>query len=145
MVSMRIGGALGLLAGLALWPTACLAEGALAVGDTGSIANDGIAMGWTVGYRTQEEAQRLALEQCRNFRDASQGARDRCAIVEEFRSACLSISLDPEAGTPGVGWAVAPTEQEAIDTALERCRQTAGADRVQFCQTTMSRCDGNAR
>jgi integrase len=50
------------------------------------------------------------------------------------------VAIDPQARTPGFGWAVADTELESKGNALTRCRATAGPTRQDACQITDSYC-----
>ncbi len=118
-----------------------LGEGALAVGQVGTVAKNGIAMGWAVSQRTEGDAKSEALKQCLDFKDAPAGTRAACKVVRTFKGQCLSIALDPQAGTPGVGWAVEATAQTAEAAAMAECRRTAGRERNKFCKVTTSKCD----
>ena len=132
--------ALALLA--AAWPHAGRADGALAIGLPGDVARQGVAMGWVINYPTRAEAQSQALRHCRDFKDAPEQTRDLCKVVDAFRDECLAIALDPEFGTPGVGWAVAGNSTNAERAAMEKCMATAGRERQGSCRVTIARCDG---
>ena len=125
--------------------TGARAEGAVAAGMPADVAAQGVAFGWVVGYKTRQEAEREALKQCHDFKEAPESTRALCAVMRTFTNECLSIALDPEAGTPGVGWAILPTSQAANSKAMADCRATAGRDREKFCKVTSSRCDGTAK
>ena len=124
-----------------LWPIASLADGALAVGMPADVAKQAIAIGHAVNYASKAEAEAIALEACRGTQGAPQSTRDLCKVISSFRGECLSVAIDPEEGTPGVGWSVAPTRSAAQNDALARCRYTAG-DRWRYCQVAVTRCDG---
>jgi hypothetical protein len=128
------------LAAPLIGPNPSVAEGALAVGTTGHVANDGIAMGTGFNYATRQGAIDRALAECRGRTDAPK-ATPFCQIVGTFTRQCAATSLDPKAGTPGAGWAVAPSQQKANSQALANCRATAGANRRQFCKIGTSDCD----
>jgi hypothetical protein len=117
------------------------ADAALAVGLPPDVAKQGIAMGYALNYASREAAQAEALKRCREFRDAPQTTRDLCKIVENFRDRCVAIALDPEAGTTGLGWAVAKTQPLAEEIAAEKCADSAGKKRRDFCRITFTRCD----
>ena len=121
------------------------AEGAIAVGMPADVAQQGVAFGWVVGYATRQDAEREALKQCHNFKDAPESTRALCAVMRTFKNECFAIALDPEAGTPGVGWAILPTSQAAQSKAMADCRATAGSTRERFCKVTSARCDGSAK
>jgi hypothetical protein len=72
-------------------------------------------------------------------------ARARCKVVSTFSNKCAAVALDPKDGTPGAGWAVGDTQNQADDEALARCRSTAGANRGDFCKVTNRKCDGTAK
>jgi uncharacterized protein DUF4189 len=133
--------AVALLAAL-VWPRAVAAEGALAIGLPKDVANEGIAIGWVVNSDSADTAHERALRGCLDFYDAPATTRLLCKVVKTFRGECVAIALDPEAGTPGVGWAIAVSERAASTDALAACASTAGADRRQHCKVTVSRCDG---
>src|SRR5437762_3041154 len=98
---------------LAASPRFAAAEGALAVGLPDDVARDGVAIGMSYNYRDRAGAEERALKECRSFVDAPESTRTLCKIIETFSSQCLAVSLDPKAGTPGVGWAIAPSKEEA--------------------------------
>jgi hypothetical protein len=130
-----------LIAGTGLWAKPGHTEGALAIGQTGNIAADGIALGISADYRTRELARQQALQTCRNFQGAPERTRALCKLTEAFRKKCAAVALDPEAGTPGAGWAVAKSKDAAESEAMKRCRDSAGRDRREFCKVAASQCD----
>ena len=107
-----------------------------------TVAKQGIAMGYALNYASKEAAQAEALKRCRAFRDAPQATRDICKIVENFRDRCMAIALDPEAGTTGLGWAVA---EDPATGRRDRRRASAptrpARKRRDFCRITFTRCD----
>ena len=129
------------LAGAVLRPDMGHADAALAVGLPPDVAKQGIAMGYALNHATKEAAQAEALKRCREFRDAPQATRDLCKIVENFRDRCVAIALDPEVGTTGLGWSVAKKQEMAEEIAMEKCVDTAGKKRRDFCRITFTRCD----
>ena len=131
----------GLLAALA-WPKVSSAEGALAIGLPGDVAKEGIAIGWVINSDSEGTAHERALRGCLDFKDAPATTRALCRVIKTFRGECVAIALDPEEGTPGVGWAVAVNMQAAETDALAACVSTAGAARQQHCKITVLRCDG---
>jgi hypothetical protein len=137
----RVVSALGLAAILA-WPQTGAAEGALAIGLPGDVANEGVAIGWVINSDSEGTAHERALRGCLDFKDAPANTRALCRVIKTFRGECVAIALDPESGTPGVGWAVAISMQAAETDALAACARTAGAARQQFCRVTVLRCDG---
>lgn len=133
--------ALIVAASAVLHPSTGSADAALAVGLPADVAKQGVAMGYALNYAKREEAQAQALKRCREFRDAPQATRDLCKIVENFRDRCVAIALDPDAGTTGLGWAVAKKQDMAEEIAMEKCVDTAGKKRRSFCRITFTRCD----
>jgi hypothetical protein len=121
-----------------------LADGALAVGSTSNVEKDGIAFGTAINYRSEGEARRTALEYCRDYKPAPKAAA-QCRLVGTFKDECYAIAMDPKPGTPGAGWAIARSKDQAEDRALENCKATAGRDRRVFCKVDEAKCDGDAR
>lgn len=119
------------------------ADGALAVGVPANVSQDGFAYGRNINSADATEAGNRALELCRKAQDSTDTARKLCTVVTSFHQQCISVAMDPQAGTPGVGWAVAPTRQAAEEQALSNCMATAGPDRRQFCVKSDSACDGD--
>lgn len=122
-----------------------LAEGAVAVAEPRDVAKDGYSSGISYNFRTAAEAEARALLECRTSKDAPQDTKKLCKIVRNFVNQCAAVALDPESGTPGAGWAVAPTLPDARREALRRCEDTAGRDRQGKCEVTAEGCDGSAR
>ena len=116
------------------------AEGALAIGSTGNVVDAGIAIGNAYNYATREEAVAAALQKCHDYKAAPRAARE-CMIIGTYSGQCYSEALDPKAGTPGAGWAVATNQDDASSFALGSCRATAGASRRDFCKVVDSGCD----
>src|SRR5215470_8991170 len=132
----RVVSAFALVAILA-WPRAGVAEGALAIGLPGDVAKEGVAIGWVINSDS-ETAHERALRGCLDFKDAPANTRALCRVIKTFRGECVAIAIDPESGTPGVGWAVAISMQAAETDALAACARTAGAARQQFCRITVA-------
>jgi uncharacterized protein DUF4189 len=116
------------------------ADGALAVGSTSDVAKDGIAVGTSINYKTAEEAREAALKRCREYKPAPKAAA-MCQSVGTFRGECYAVSFDPKPGTPGAGWAIAGTKDNAEERALQNCKATAGKGREDFCRIEESKCD----
>jgi hypothetical protein len=115
------------------------AAGALAVGSTSDVANDGIAVGHSINYNTAEEARAAALKRCREYKPAPKAAA-KCQSVATFAGECYAVSFDPKPGTTGVGWAIASTKALAEERALENCKAIAGSRR-DYCRLQESKCD----
>ncbi len=137
-----------LVCALALWPARSSAEGALSVGVPPDVATSGVAIGWSVNQPSAEKASEEAMEQCRKRGDAitPTSLASLCTQVgKTFHDQCVAIAIDPEDGTPGIGWAVAPTLAVASEQALANCQATAGADRREYCKVSTTGCDGTAK
>jgi Domain of unknown function (DUF4189) len=132
-----LGALLSLMTG-AFSPAA--AFGALAVGSTSNVVKDGVAFGTAVNYATETEARNFAIDYCKKFKGAPKAAA-QCRLVGSFNAECYAISMDPKAGTPGAGWAIAATKTIAEQRAMENCKATAGKDRREFCEVAEAKCD----
>jgi hypothetical protein len=121
-------------------PSPARADGALAIGLPADVARDGVAFGWAVRL-PRTEAERVAVEQCRGVSGVAESTRSLCRVFESFSEACVAVALDPEDGTPGFGWAIAPTKSGAEAQAMGDCQRTAGAARQSFCAISVSDCD----
>ena len=136
--------AFGLLA-VALLPGPAAAEGALAVGLPSDVAKDGIALGWNTNSPTAAEARQRALAGCRDVKNSTDAARSLCTIVGTFHNQCVAGAEDPDAGTPGVGWAVAADKKTAEQQALAMCQAKSPPARRAACKVMTSGCDGSAK
>jgi hypothetical protein len=130
------------LLAVALWgPTAARADGALAVGFPADVSKDGFAYGFSVEQANKDDAKEAALKACRNTTAAPQSAKVLCMVVGTFSNECVAIAMDPKAGTPGVGFAIASNQETAEERALAFCAATEGADRRGSCKIDKSSCD----
>ena len=145
---MRRGGVMALIVTTAIVTAAMAAtspagaDGALAVGSTANVVKDGIAVGTSVNYESASAAVEAALTRCRGYKPAPKAAA-QCRSVGSFKNECYAVSFDPKEGTPGAGWAIAPTKELAEERAMAYCQVTAGEDRRDFCKIEESKCDGN--
>lgn len=130
--SRLIGSLLGLNA-LITASTQAAAFGALAIGTTGNVAADGMAVGGGINYPTSDAAIASAMEVCRTEPGIPK-ATAQCKIVGTFSGKCYAAAFDPKSGTPGAGWAIEPDRASAEKQALANCQATAGKDRSQFCK-----------
>jgi len=124
---------------IAAWSYSAAAEGAMALGVTGNITRDGYAIGIDVNSGSEADAREAALKYCRSH--GSDVARAKCTIFATFRDQCAAEAEDPDAGTPGAGWAIAADKAAAENMAMINCLATAG-DRGSFCKVVTSVCDG---
>jgi Caspase domain/Domain of unknown function (DUF4189) len=116
--------------------------GALAIALPADVANSGFSYGATYNYSTGAQARAKALEFCRN---QSKSLAYLCTIVRTFSGECVAIALDPQDGTPGVGWAFAKDPQTAERQALAKCESTAGSGRRDACKVDKTYCDTGGR
>lgn len=130
-------------AGLML-PGAALAQSAVAIGMPEDFASEGFAMGHASGFPNHAEAEAVALDKCRTFPDATEEVHALCQVVGRYDNACLAVVFDPQPGTWGFGWAIAPTKSAAEKEATEKCHAT-GKDRADFCRLGVVDCDGKGR
>ena len=128
-------------------PNAAIAAGALAVGLPADVAKGGFTYGYQNDKSGADQARAAALQACRTTKDAANNAKLRslCKVVEVYDNRCVAVAMDPGAGTPGVGWAVADDVGSAEKQALSACKATAGQDRAEACVISHSQCDGTAK
>jgi len=82
-------------------------------------------IGVSVGERSKEEAEQVALNKC-----AAEGDRN-CKISLSYRNQCVAI-VTPSSGKGAGGIASAPTEQEALSEANTECSDAGGGRCVRF-------------
>ena len=123
-------------------PPSAYADGALAVALPPNVAKQGFAYGYATDYADSDKADSEALKKCRDT--TIEDIRSLCTVIQDFKSQCVAVAMDPLAGTPGVGWAVAGDLHAAEAQALSKCEQTAGPGRRAACEVDHSSCDGSA-
>jgi hypothetical protein len=133
-----------ILAGCALSSPAG-AFGAVAVAEPNDVAQDGYSSGISYNFKTETEATDRALRECQNSEEAPPATRRLCKVIRSFTNQCVAVSLDPQAGTPGAGWAISDTLAGARRDATQRCEDTAGPARQGECRVTAEGCDGKAK
>jgi Domain of unknown function (DUF4189) len=124
-------------------PVSGSADGALAVGLPPDVVKQGFAYGYVTDYPDPNQADAQALKKCRDTTIA--GVRPLCEVIQDFKNQCVAVAMDPQAGTPGVGWSVAPDLHTAEAQALSKCESTAGPGRRAACAVDHSSCDGSAK
>ena len=122
-------------------PQESLAEGALAVGLPSDVAKHGFAFGAGWNGKSSESAQAEALRNCRRAPNSSEATRALCRVVQTFEHQCFAFAMDRDLGTPGIGWAISSSLEAAEREAISLCSDTAGEDRRQFCEISLSNCD----
>jgi len=131
------------LAAAAFRPVAGSAAGALAIALPPDVVKQGFAYGYVTDYPDADRADARALKKCRDTTIA--GVRPLCTVIQDFKDQCVAVAMDPQAGTPGVGWSVAPDLHAAEAQALSKCEDTAGPGRRAACAVDHSSCDGSAK
>jgi hypothetical protein len=128
-------------------PASGRAAGALAVALPPDVAKGGFSYGYSNGNDDVNHAEAKALDACRSTKDAANDSnlRSLCKVVEDYNNKCVAVSMDPAAGTPGVGWSVANDLMTAERQALSKCMDTAGPGRRAACVIDHSGCDGSAK
>lgn len=142
---IRLGLAGALACCVTLWAYPSAADGALAVGVPASVVHDGFSYGYSNNQKTAEQARAKALQLCRSSKNSTPAARRKCRMVRSYHNECVAVAMDPVAGTPGVGWAIARTLRNAEAQALAACEKTAGPGRRAACRIDHSKCDGTAK
>jgi hypothetical protein len=118
-----------------------MASAAFAAGIPDDVAAKGVALSEEHNVSSRAEAEARALSACQTFKDVTEEVHALCKVIADFDNRCLATSLDPKAGTPGWGWAIADTQTAADDQALSMCRASAGGDRAPYCVISQSVCD----
>jgi len=120
----------GCAVAVALWrrPGGDLLGGALAVGLPPDVATGGFTYGYSHNNEDANHAEAKALDACRSTKDAKNDVnlRSLCKVIQDYANQCVAVAMDPAAGTPGVGWAVANDLLTAERQALGKCMDTAG-------------------
>jgi len=138
---------LALLCGGVPGPSQSRADGALAVGLPADVVKGGFTYGYSNNNADANHAEAKALDACRTTKDAAKDVnlRSLCKVIQDYSNQCVAVAMDPAAGTPGVGWAVANDLLSAERQALGKCMDTAGPGRRAACVVDHSSCDGNAK
>ena len=139
---------LSLLCGGVLGSSQSRADGALAIGLPPDVVKGGdFTYGYSNNNADANHAEAKALDACRTTKDAAKDVnlRSLCKVIQDYSNQCVAVAMDPAAGTPGVGWAVANDLLSAERQALGKCMDTAGPGRRAACVVDHSSCDGNAK
>lgn len=131
------------LAASAMRPISAVADGARAVALPDDVVKKGFAYGYVTDYPDADKADAQALKKCRDT--TIEGVRPLCEVIQDFKNQCVAVAMDPQAGTPGVGWSVAPDLHTSEAQALSKCESTAGPGRRAACAVDHSSCDGSAK
>jgi len=138
---------LSLLCGGVLGSSQSRADGALAIGLPPDVVKGGFTYGYSNNNADANHAEAKALDACRTTKDAANDVKLRslCKVIQDYSNQCVAVAMDPAAGTPGVGWAVANDLLSAERQALGKCMDTAGPGRRAACVVDHSSCDGDAK
>lgn len=113
---------LGVLVGVLVVAEGLMAGVALAADNFGAIAtSDSGAYGYAYNYRTREQAQRAALQEC-----GEQG----CRVQVWFKNACGAVAQDNNRRT---AWGWATTREQAEAQAISACGTGTCRIRVWAC------------
>lgn len=123
-------------------PFTANAYSAFALAVPANIAADGVALGEAYNFPSREAAEERAVAECHNFIQNNNAGLplDLCKVVAYFDNQFIAIAMDPAAGTPGFGWAIASTMEDAKSKALTQCQQTAGS-RAEYCEISQVKSD----
>ena len=116
MISRAV--AAGFLSAVLLSPAR--GEGALAVAAQDGGVRKGFAYAWSLRAATVEDAQKQALEGCRDQAGLNGVPAKNCKVVEVIRkSFCIAAAFDPQ--TRMAAWGVGRDEAAARTIAINKC------------------------
>lgn len=118
-----------------------MAAGALAIGEPGDVAKEGLALSIARDYATEAEAAAAALDACQKSEGMPASTTALCKVVRTFKYECVVTAYDTEPSTPGWGYGVGVTRFTAEDEAMQNCRMRAGVERAKFCKPNKPVCD----
>jgi hypothetical protein len=118
-----------------------IAAVALAVGIT-DYSGDGIAIGFGWNQPTTQKASEAALSKCQGSNISPKAAK-LCRLIGSIDQGCTSAAFDPDSKSPGMGWAVAKTRDDAKNQAMTNCQDAAPPSRKDKCETNFVHCDGD--
>ena len=98
-----------------------------------------IGAGINASSATEEDARNSAMKWCTTH--GPKQTQAKCEIVVIYRNQCAAEAQDPKPGTPGFGFGIADTEDDAKKIAMTICNASAGKGRQTFCKVTASLCD----
>jgi len=116
-------------------------RGSVAVGLPSDVARNGVAVGISYNYVSDQDADAEALKRCAASPDSTHSL---CKVDTHFENQCFAMAMDPKPGTYGVGYKVAATQRDADTSALSDCQRTSKSGRSQYCQISYRVCDGAA-
>ena len=119
------------------------AEGAIAIGQTDTIAADGLAFGAHYNDFDPGRVVGQTMAECA-LSPVSDNARKACKIIGTFHDRCFSLAQDAKLDPHGVGLSFAENRKAADALALDQCRGMAGAANAKTCAVLRNGCDGEA-
>jgi tetratricopeptide (TPR) repeat protein len=141
------GGSATIVATLLLMVTAPLqpagAEGAIAMGQTDTVATDGLAFGAHYNDFDPNRIVGQAVAEC-SVSAASDTAHKACKIIGTFHDRCFSLAQDAKLTPHGVGLSLAENRKAADALAMDQCRKMAGTANSKVCAVLRNGCDGEA-
>lgn len=111
------------------------AHGAIAVGGITKGSPYGSAYGISYSFASTGQAHSRALKECETHRGK---VGTPCKVVADFSRRWASVAIDPDAGTPGFGWAVDPDKKTVEAYAMYKCTSTSPDDRKPFCKVVLT-------
>jgi hypothetical protein len=120
-----------------LWPISAGADGALAVGMSPNLGENGVVWGFSANWANADKARRAALQRCQEQAETDE-MKQSCYVISDVYHGCIGSALAPD-GHYGFGWGIAPNVQTAKYLAMEMCKSTAGVDAASCLDIT----DGN--
>jgi hypothetical protein len=121
--------------------TAASADGAIAVGQTGTAPRHEVAVGLSTDFANPNAAAADALARCKSSAGVKASTLRRCKVVQTFKNKCAAVAMDPLAGSNGFGYGIASSKTRARNTAIAQCAQTAGRNRASACRILGTECD----
>ena len=119
------------------------AEGAIAIGQTDTVAADGLAFGAHYNDFDPGRVVGQAMAECA-LSPASDNAHKACKIIGTFHDRCFSLAQDAKLNPHGAGLSLAENRKAADALALDQCRSVAGAANAKTCAVLRNGCDGEA-
>jgi hypothetical protein len=121
--------------------TSASAEGAIAIGQTGTAPRHEVAVGLSTDFATANAAAADALARCKSSAGVKGSTLRQCKVVQTFKNKCAAVAMDPLAGSNGFGYGIASSKTRARNTAIAQCAQTAGRGRANTCTILGTECD----
>jgi hypothetical protein len=118
-------------------PLSARADGALAVGISPNLGENGVSWGSATNWANLDQARRYALQSCQNSAQSDE-IKASCFVLTDVYHECIAFAAEPDGHNGGFGWGIGPNIQTAKYLAMEMCKSTAGAG-----STCIDTTDGN--